>query len=350
MTKYQIIRRVLDDLGCREYRFGQVLNAVFVQKIKRYDDIIQLPRNVRRALADALGEHTVGLASAAHSVSKQTDKVMFALPDGCATETVALEYKKGWSSYCISSQCGCACGCRFCATGGIGFKRNLTADEITDQLLYFLQEGKTLDSVSFMGMGEPLLNPNTFTALRVLTDAKLFGLSQRRITLSTVGIVPGIARMSKEFPNVNLAFSLHAPTDGLRREIMPMNDKYGITDVLNALDSHIEATNRRVFLAYVMLGGVNDGDAEARALCELLDGHRRFKPLYHVDIIPYNRTAKGLFAPSKKARIMSFRNILARAGISASVRTQFGSDINAACGQLVAGAEIAETRDRTGNE
>lgn len=334
MTKYEIIRRILDDLGCREYRFGQVLNAVFKQKAQRYADIKQLPAEVRRALTTALGENTVGFTSAVHSVSKQTDKSLFTLPDGCATETVSLEYRKGWNSFCVSSQCGCACGCKFCATGGMGFKRNLTADEITDQLLYFLQAGKTLDSVSFMGMGEPLLNPNTFEALRVLTDRKLFGLSQRRLTLSTVGIAPEIVRMTTEFPNVNLAFSLHAPTDELRRAVMPMNDKYNISDVFDALDRHIATTNRRVFLAYVMLRGVNDGDAEARALCELLNEHRRYKPLYRVDLIPYNRTSKIGFAPSDRSRIIKFRNILARAGVNASVRTQFGSDIDAACGQL----------------
>ncbi len=336
MTKYEYIEQILNDLGCRKYRFGQVLDAIFSLKITRYEDMKQLPAEVRRALAAALGENTVGFADAVHSVCRQTDKTVFMLPDGCKTETIALKYRKGWNSFCISSQCGCACGCKFCATGGMGFKRNLTADEITDQLLYFLLAGKKLDSVSFMGMGEPLLNPHTFTALRMLTDDRLFGLSQRRLTLSTVGIPHGIERMTDEFPAVNLAFSLHAPTDRSRSALMPINDKYRISDVFAALDRHIRTTNRRVFLAYVMLGGVNDGDAEARALVELINKHDRCKPLYRIDLIPYNKTSKGFFVPSDKARIEKFRNILTRAGIGASIRTQFGSDINAACGQLVA--------------
>lgn len=334
MTKYEAIRRIVSDLGYPEYRFGQISNAIFKQKIKRYDDMIQLPAALRDALEAELGDRVVVFTAAEHSLSKQTHKVLFRAPDGCAAEAVALEYKRGWNSFCISSQCGCACGCKFCATGGMGFKRNLTADEITDQLLAFLLDGKTLDSVSFMGMGEPLLNPEVFTALRVLTDAELFGLSQRRLTVSTVGIVAGIRRMTAEFPNVNIAFSLHAPTDDLRSEIMPVNDKFPIAEVFAALDEHIETTNRRVFLAYVMLSGVNDGDAEARALIELIGAHKRYKRLYRVDLIPYNRTSAGRFAASDRARIIRFRNILERAGLNVSVRTQFGSDINAACGQL----------------
>lgn len=338
MTKYEMIRETVKRLGYPEYRYGQILNAVFKRKISRYGDMLQLPDRIRQSLINELGESVTCFTTITHGVSQQTDKALFVLPDGCAAETVALRYKKGWNSFCISSQCGCACGCKFCATGGMGFKRNLSADEITDQLLFFLQTGRSLDSVSFMGMGEPLLNPDTFTALRLLTDPELFGLSQRRLTLSTVGIVPGINRMTAEFPNVNLAFSLHAPTDELRRTIMPVNDRYGVADVFAALDAHIKTTNRRVFLAYVMIKGVNDGDDQARALSVLINKHKRCKPLYHVDLIPYNQTPNGIFAPSDRNRIFKFRNILVRAGISASVRTQFGSDINAACGQLAANA------------
>lgn len=334
MTRYEKFREIVDDLGLPKYRYGQILNAIFKRKITRYGDMTQLPAALRRALIAEFGECVTRFTSVTSSESKQADKTLFLLQDGCATETVALEYKKGWSSFCVSSQCGCACGCKFCATGGMGFKRDLSADEITDQLLFFLQAGRLLDSVSFMGMGEPLLNPDIFTALRVLTDPELFGLSQRRLTLSTVGIVPGIKRMTAEFPNVNLAFSLHAPTDDLRRTLMPVNDKYRIVDVFAALDEHIKATNRRVFLAYIMLRDINDGDDQARALCRLLHSHKRYKPLYHIDLIPYNRTRKDIFAPSDKNRISKFRSILTQAGISVSVRTQFGSDIDAACGQL----------------
>lgn len=334
MTKYEIIEQIVKDLNCPEYRIGQIYNAIFNQKTKRYDEMTQLPIELRRELTNRLGKYTVSFKNVTHSLCPQTDKALFTLPCGGAVEAVALSYKKGWNSFCISSQCGCACGCRFCATGGMGFKRNLSADEITDQLLYFLQNGKTLDSVSFMGMGEPLLNPNTFTALKTLTDKNMFGLSGRRITLSTVGIAPNIRRLTMEFQSVNIAFSLHAPTDELRRTIMPINDKYGIAEVFDALDNHIAVTNRRVFLAYVMLKGINDGDKDAHALAALINKHKKYKRLYHVDLIPYNKTEKGEFSSSSKARIAEFKKILERAGVSVSVRTQFGSDINAACGQL----------------
>ncbi len=340
MTKYEIIRSIVNDLGYQDYRFGQITDAIFKRGISRYDDMAQLPKELRRALTERLGENVCGFTADLHRVAKQTDKTLFLLKDGNATETVALRYRRGWNSFCISSQCGCACGCKFCATGGMGFKRNLTADEITDQLLFFMQSGRSLDSVSFMGMGEPLLNPEVFTAISDLTNPELFGLSQRRITLSTVGIVSGIRQMTERFPSVNLAFSLHAPSDGLRRTIMPVNDRYCIADVFAALDDHIMSTNRRVFLAYVMLDGVNDGEGTARELVALINSHKRCKQLYRVDLIPYNATPNGKFKPSKKSRIAAFCDMLRRNGISVSVRTQFGSDVNAACGQLAVGKTL----------
>ncbi len=340
MTKYTVIRSIVQDLGYPNYRFGQIADAIFKQKVERYADMTQIPQNLRDALSARLGERVLGFETNEHFAARQTDKTLFISKDGAAAETVALRYRRGWNSFCISSQCGCACGCKFCATGGMGFIRNLTADEITDQLLFFLQSGRRLDSVSFMGMGEPLLNPEVFAAISDLTDPALFGLSQRRITLSTVGIAHGIKQMTAHFPNVNLAFSLHAPTDELRREIMPVDDRYPISDVLDALDAHIIATNRRVFLAYVMLDGVNDGIADARTLATLINSHFRCKHLYRVDLIPYNATPNGRFAPSKKSRIAAFCDELRKRGVAASVRTQFGSEVNAACGQLAVKTKI----------
>lgn len=339
MTKYNRIEIIVKRLGYPEYRVGQIYDAIFKRKVTRYADMFQLPEPLRAALIAELGANIIGVSRVTHSLSVQTDKTLFELHDGCAVEAVALRYKRGWNSFCISSQCGCACGCKFCATGGMGFRRNMTADEITDQVLYFLKSGRKLDSISFMGMGEPLLNPETFTALGLLTDARLFGLSQRRITVSTVGIVPGIKRLTAEFPNVNLAFSLHAPTDGVRRDIMPIDGKYRIADVFSALDAHIAATNRRVFLAYIMLSGVNDKKADALRLAELIRGRGEYRRLYHVDLIPYNKTRRGLFDASPIAHIREFCEILRRRGISVSVRTQFGSDVDAACGQLATGEE-----------
>lgn len=217
-------------------------------------------------------------------------------------------------------------------------KRNLTADEITDQLLYFRQNGHKLSSISFMGMGEPFANPHLFSALRDLTNPQMFGLSQRRITISTIGIVPGIRRLIKEYPQINLAFSLHSPDNRQRSELMPINRQYPVCEVMDALDHYIDKTHRRVFLAYIMLKGENDSKAHAYKLASLLRAHKRQFPLYHIDLIPYNTTDKTeqKFAPSDLTTMQTFQGILRQANISVATRLQFGSEIGAACGQLYA--------------
>ncbi len=331
MTKYEIMKRLV---SAEPYRYSQILSAIFKRGILRFSDMRELPRGVRDSLSEARGESVLSLSPLKSVRDGQAEKLLFGLSDGGAIETVALEYARGWRSFCISSQVGCAFGCRFCATGTMGFSRNLAADEITDQLLYFSARGMAIDSVSFMGMGEPLSNPEVFGAMRELTDPEMFGLSQRRITVSTVGIPTGIERLSREFPQVNIALSLHAPTDALRRKLMPISGKYSIESVMSALDAHIERTHRRVFLAYTMLKGFNDGEDAAHELCRLIE-RRDTKKLYRVDLIPFNGSARvSEFEPSTRRDIQSFMRVLRRRNISVSVRTQFGSGINAACGQL----------------
>lgn len=187
-----------------------------------FESMSLLPRRLRDALVRQFGDSGCSLAPVSESTERQADKVLFEMTDGSRIEAVGLHYWHGWESYCISSQCGCGFGCKFCATGTIGLKRNLSADEITDQLLYFHLNRHTLNSVSFMGMGEPFANPSLFDALKVLTDPELFGLSQRRITISTIGILPGIRRLTEDFPQVNLTFSLHSPFSAQRSTLMPV--------------------------------------------------------------------------------------------------------------------------------
>jgi len=251
-------------------------------------------------------------------------------------EAVRLHYERGWKSYCISTQCGCGFGCKFCATGTLGLKRNLTADEITDQLLYFHLQGHSLDSVSFMGMGEALANPHIFEALNLLTDPNLFGLGHRRITISTIGLLPGIDKLTREYPQVNLTFSLHSPFDDQRSELMPINDRYPVSDVLQALDRHIRQTGRKVYIAYLLLRGVNDSTGHAEAVAELLRGRGPGERLFHVNLIPYNSTevTPESYRTSDAGQIERFVRTLKSKGVMTTVRTQFGSDINAACGQL----------------
>ena len=181
--------------------------------------------------------HIIVTPTIHHEKSMQTDKVLFELSDGNRVETVGLFYKEGWNSFCISSQSGCGFGCKFCATGTLGLRRNLTVDEITDQILYFMQQGCSINSISFMGMGEPFANPQVFEALHDLTAPELFGLSQRRITISTIGIVPGIQKLTREYPQVNLAYSLHAPPwsgTGYIRSAHSANKSQGVFGIHHA--------------------------------------------------------------------------------------------------------------------
>ncbi|MFS0724055.1 Cfr family 23S rRNA (adenine(2503)-C(8))-methyltransferase [Paenibacillus sp. 1P07SE] len=335
-SKYDRIQRLLTSLNQPRYRYLQILDAIFKQHIGEYDRMTMLPKHVRNELIRHLGETVLSLTPVAQKTSRQVSKLLFAVPGGERVEAVQLRYERGWKSYCISSQCGCGYGCRFCATGTIGLKRNLTADEITDQLLYFRLDGHRLDSVSFMGMGEALANPHLFEALTMLTDSRCFGLGHRRITVSTIGLIPGIERLSQAFPQINLTFSLHSPFDDERSELMPINRTFPLQDVLAVLDRHIIATGRKVYLAYILLREQNDSQQHAEALAALLQERGPQTYLYHVNLIPYNSTdvTPGCYQSSDQARIDGFVRLLRAQGVNVTVRTQFGSDIDAACGQL----------------
>lgn len=335
-SKYEKIQHLLSDLKQPPYRFQQIADAIFKQRIGEYDRMTILPKGIRNELVKNLGEHVLNLTPVMQKTSNQVNKVLFAIEGGERVEAVQLSYERGWKSYCISSQCGCGYGCRFCATGTIGLKRNLTADEITDQLLYFHLNGQALDSVSFMGMGEALANPYIFDTLKILTDSRIFGLGHRRITVSTIGILPGIDRLTKEFPQVNLTYSLHSPFDEQRSELMPINNRFPLNGVLNKLDQHIRVTGRKVYIAYILLRGENDSNEHAEAIVALLKNRGPWEHLYHVNLIPYNSTdvIPNSFRQSDKERVQRFTNILKSNGVKVTVRTQFGTDIDAACGQL----------------
>jgi len=335
-SKYETIGQILSDFKQPAYRYGQMMDAIFKQKIAEYERITILPKFLREALARTLGPHVSSVIPVKELTSQQVSKVLFAIEGDERVEAVRLTYERGWNSYCISTQCGCGFGCRFCATGTIGLKRNLTADEITDQLLHFQLNGHALDSVSFMGMGEALANPHLFDALAILTNPHLFGLGHRRITISTIGLLPGIDRLTREFPQVNLTFSLHSPFDDQRSELMPINKRFPLRDVLIALDRHIRHTGRKVYIAYILLRGFNDSTEHAEAVAALLKGRGAWEHLYHVNLIPYNSTevTPQSYLPSDPERIKTFVRTLKANGVNVTVRTQFGSDINAACGQL----------------
>jgi 23S rRNA (adenine2503-C2)-methyltransferase len=286
--------------------------------------------NLPRALRDALDE-TVPFSTLTVETQREsrdgTVKTLFRTHDGHPVEAVLMRYRDGRRSLCLSSQSGCPLTCTFCATGQMAFGRNLTASEILDQALHFRRTTE-VDHAVFMGMGEPMLNlDEVLGAARRLPQ---LGITYRRTTISTVGWLPGLTRFVDEVDEpIRLALSLHAPTDELRSAIMPVNERYPLTDVIAECRRHAARVNRRVFVEYVMLAGVNDSAEQARKLGNLL-GPDDFK----VNLIPYNPT--GMYDGSSRAAIAAFRAELERAHVPVTVRLTRGRDIEAACGQLAA--------------
>jgi 23S rRNA (adenine2503-C2)-methyltransferase len=318
---------VLAEQGEPAYRAAQIW-AWAAGGAAGYDEMTNVPAALRLHLADRVPFST--LAVERESVSRDgTVKTLFRTADGKAVEAVLMRYRDGRRSICVSSQSGCPLTCTFCATGQMRFGRNLTAAEIVDQALHF-RRLEPVDHCVFMGMGEPMLNLDAvLDAARLLPDV---GITHRRTTISTVGWLPGLRRFVDEVTEpVRLALSLHAADGALRSQLMPVNDRYPLADVVAECRRYVELRGRRVFVEYVMLAGVNDRVEQAAQLARLLDP-RAFK----VNLIPYNPT--GAFEGSSRAAIAAFKAVLDRAGLPATVRLTRGRDIDAACGQLAAKA------------
>jgi 23S rRNA (adenine2503-C2)-methyltransferase len=279
--------------------------------------------------------------------SDGTIKTLFATADDRALEAVLMRYRdipaggtpdgggRGRRSICVSSQSGCPLTCTFCATGRMKFARNLTSSEIVDQALHF-RRIEPIDHCVFMGMGEPMLNlENVLGACERLPE---IGITNRRTTISTVGWIPGIERLAEQELPVRLALSLHAAADALRSQLMPVNERYPLADVIEACRAFYARKRRRVFVEYVMLAGVNDRYEQALELASLLGGARaRERPIFKVNLIPYNPTDSP-YAGSSRGSIAAFRAALESRGVPVTVRLTRGRDIDAACGQLAAGA------------
>jgi 23S rRNA (adenine2503-C2)-methyltransferase len=321
-----LLDRILADAGEPAYRAAQVWEWL-ARGARAYEEMTNLPGALRERLDAAVPLSTLSLQAEAKS-DDGTVKCLFHTTDGRPLEAVLMRYRDGRRSVCVSSQSGCPLTCTFCATGQMKFGRNLSADEILDQALHFRRH-EAIDHVVFMGMGEPTMNiDNVLTACEQLPD---LGVSNRRTAISTVGWVPGIDRIAEcELP-LSLALSLHAPNDGLRSQLMPVNDRYPLAEVLAACERYRAKRRRKVFVEYVMLDGVNDLPEHARQLAALLDPR-----VYKVNLIPYNPT--GAYDGSSPERIERFRAILSEHRLTATVRLTRGRDIDAACGQLAATA------------
>jgi 23S rRNA (adenine2503-C2)-methyltransferase len=320
----ELLTQTLAAAGEPGYRASQVWEWV-ARGAGSYEEMTNLPAPLRGRLAEAVPLSTLTVEAEARS-DDGTVKALFHTGDGRPIEAVLMRYRDGRRSVCLSSQSGCPLTCTFCATGQMKFGRNLSADEILDQALHF-RRLEPIDHVVFMGMGEPTMNIDAvLAACEALPD---LGVTHRRTAISTVGWVPGIDRLAECEMPVSLALYLHAPNDGLRSQLMPVNDRYPLSEVLAACDRYLARRRRKVFVEYVMLDGVNDMPEHARELAELLDPRA-----YKVNLIPYNPT--GAYDGSSPERIERFRAILAEHRLTATVRLTRGRDIDAACGQLAA--------------
>ena len=315
----------LRELGQPAYRERQIWRWA-ARGAACFSAMTDVPLGLRAELERTVPFSTLAVQQQS-SARDGTVKTLFATGDGRPVEAVLMRYRDRRRSLCISSQSGCPLTCRFCATGQMRFGRNLTASEILDQALHFRRAGP-VDHAVFMGMGEPLMNLDA--VLAACERLPELGITHRRTAISTVGWIPGIERLTAEPLQVRLALSLHAADDALRSELMPVNDRYPVADVLAACEAYYARKRRRVFVEYVMLAGVNDSHGQAQALARTLDSR-----VYKVNLIPYNPTGSQFRGSTPKA-IEAFRAALAREGISATVRLTRGREIDAACGQLAA--------------
>jgi 23S rRNA (adenine2503-C2)-methyltransferase len=331
-----LLESTLADRGQPVYRARQVWEWA-ARGGDGYEAMTNLPRELREELAAAVPFSTLRLETEQES-RDGTVKALFRTADGHPVEAVLMRYRDGRRSLCLSSQSGCPLTCTFCATGAMAFGRNLTASEILDQALHFRRRTE-VDHAVFMGMGEPMLNlDEVVAAARRLPE---IGITPRRTTISTVGWLPGLKRFVDEVEQpIHLALSLHAPDDELRSQLMPVNDRFPLADVLAECRRYAALRRRRVFIEYVMLAGINDSPLQGRALAKLL-GREDFK----VNLIPYNPT--GRYGGSGRERIAAFKLQLERARVPVTVRLTRGRDIDAACGQLASAPKAKVRRPRT---
>jgi 23S rRNA (adenine2503-C2)-methyltransferase len=344
-TRYDLTRDQLGEVLHSEprYRLDQLWDGLYTQLADPVD-ITNLPKSLRSRLDHELPN---ALAAVTESTSDNGDTVKFLweLEGASRVETVLMLYRDR-ATVCVSSQAGCAMACGFCATGQAGFTRHLTVGEIVEQVVRASQRARQLErrvsNIVFMGMGEPMANLDAvWTATERFHDD--LGLSARHITISTVGIVPGIRSLAQRPLPVNLAVSLHAANDTLRDELVPINRRYPIADLMDACEDYLDAKRRRVSFEWAMIDGVNDRDSDARELAALC---RRLSPHAHVNLIPLNPTPGYPTTGTPLRRVEAFRDQLESLGANATVRRNRGTDIDAACGQLAAGQPVTLDRPR----
>lgn len=329
--------RLLTEAWEKSFRYSQIENAIYKNNIVDFDDISTISNKSKELLKNNFFYSSLIKISEITSENWQTTKILFNTSDGKAIESVIMRHLWWRNTLCVSCQAWCPMWCSFCATWKLWLQRNLEFYEIVEQIMYassiLLKENKNLRNIVYMWMWEPFLNyDNVKKSINIACMQKKLDFSNRRVTVSSCWIVPWILRFAKDFPQTSLAISLHAPSDELRKKIMPVGFTYPLDMLVSSLDEYVNITNKRVFYEYIMISWVNDGINEAKLLAKLLEWK-----LAHVNFIPYNSwewiSSSGYNATSKK-RIQEFQNILGEVWIASTIRHTMWDDIDAACGQL----------------
>jgi len=323
------LKQVFLDMNEKSYRAEQVFKWIHVENVTSFEEMTNLSKELREKLDNNFTLGCFNIIKKLESIDG-TKKYLFDILDGNAIETVLMEYKHGYS-ICVSSQVGCKMGCKFCASTGIPFVRDLTSGEIVEQILAVQRDtGIKISNVVFMGIGEPLDNyENVIKAIRTINDQKGLNIGARHISVSTSGLVPMIYRLAEENIQCTLSISLHSADNEKRSEMMPVNNAYNIEELIKACKDYIKITNRRISFEYALAKDNNDNLDDARKLVKLLKGM-----LCHVNLIPINKIESGKYSKSTNENIIKFRDYLNDNGIVATIRRELGSDIDAACGQL----------------
>lgn len=323
------LKQELISIGEKGFRAEQIFKWLYQEKVKSFDEMTNLSLELREKLKSNYTICNYNILKKLES-SDGTKKYLFDILDGNIIESVLMEYHYG-KSVCVSSQVGCKMGCKFCASTGIPFVRNLTAGEIVEQILAIEQDtGEKISNIVFMGIGEPLDNyDNVIKAIRILNNPKGLGIGARHISVSTSGLVPRIYDLAKENIQCTLSVSLHASNNEKRSSMMPVNNRYSVEELIKACKDYIAMTNKRISFEYALAKDNNDNMQDAKELTNLLKGM-----LCHVNLIPINKIENGKFTKSSNENIIKFRDYLNDHGIVATIRRELGSDIEAACGQL----------------
>ena len=344
------LENFLKDNNQPKFRLEQIKKAVYEDGVSSFLEISTISKDLRELLNKEMKILSFEVEKVLVSKDKLSIKALLELSDGSYIETVLLSPRPNTYTACISSQVGCPLGCAFCATGKNGLKRNLTTEEITDQILFWKQylaahslklESRKVDNVVYMGMGEPFLNwEEVKKSAEDLINPKLFNFGSRSISISTVGVKNGIKKFLAEFPQVNLAISLHFANDEMRSRFMPSNKAYNSEDIKKDLGEYFKKSKRKVFIEYIMFEGLNDSLKDAWELAGYLKSIGNFY-LLHVNLISYNSVNSeqgtknsNIFSPSSKNKILKFRNYLLQNKINATIRKSLGQEIAGACGQL----------------